>query len=82
MTFFKNKGAAEVECAYRNLYSCGQTYCVTDGPGDEETGNDNFAVMELKDAFESEFPCWIVFGDGSKSFQFSEGFQMDLQCAN
>ena len=74
MQFFTDKCAAETECADRNLTSLGQTYCVTDGPGDEETGNDNFAVMELKDAFEFEFPCWIVFGDGSKSFQFSEGF--------
>ena len=67
MIFFKDKGAAEAECAYRNLYSLGQTYCVTPGPGDEETGEDNFAVMELKDAYDSMFPCWIMFGDGSRS---------------
>lgn len=67
MQFFKDKGSAETECAYRNLYSLGQTYCVTPGPGDAETGEDDFAVMELAEAYDSMFPCWIMFGDGSRS---------------
>lgn len=67
MRFFKDQGAAETECAYRNLYSVGHTYCVTSGPGDEETGEENFAVMKMAEAYHNMFPCWIVFADGSKS---------------